>query len=291
VIGGGLSSANIVRDINTWDKPKDVMKPNFHHCPRFLEYVLDYVFSAKFVLFVTTKVIPLVHSLREQMNTTVHVWDLPQLWDCFNTHLCHSFPVPIDQSLYNQFSNVATSLFSSLFSTPNISAASQVGIGFLLRDIHTQLNATVTSSASSKNPPPTVVLYSGHDTTLLPIMIALKVFNNQWPPYGSHIEFELYENTTTTPSSFYVRMLYSGAVLSLPQCQHSQLCPWATFSSILQGLFIPYDLTEADCVRVPIRHKNATISSFLRSQLESQDDLWTQIFTLVPHVHSHLFDD
>lgn len=35
-------------------------------------------------------------------------------------------------------------------------------------------------------------LFSGHDTTLIPMLHAFGLFDGEWPPYASHIEMELY---------------------------------------------------------------------------------------------------
>lgn len=36
-------------------------------------------------------------------------------------------------------------------------------------------------------------LYSGHDTTILPLLVALDVFDGTWPDFCANLAFELYE--------------------------------------------------------------------------------------------------
>lgn len=36
-------------------------------------------------------------------------------------------------------------------------------------------------------------MYSAHDTTLLPLLVALGMYDGRWPPFASYIAFELYQ--------------------------------------------------------------------------------------------------
>jgi len=40
-------------------------------------------------------------------------------------------------------------------------------------------------------PSPKCYLYSGHDTTLLPLLCMLQLYNDEWPPFGSFLAIEL----------------------------------------------------------------------------------------------------
>ncbi|KAL7754084.1 hypothetical protein RI367_000064 [Sorochytrium milnesiophthora] len=42
---------------------------------------------------------------------------------------------------------------------------------------------------------PKFAAYSAHDTTVMPILLALNVWDGRWPPFGSHITLELFEDT------------------------------------------------------------------------------------------------
>ena len=37
-----------------------------------------------------------------------------------------------------------------------------------------------------------ITVYSGHDSTILPLILALELPVNQWPPFASRMVFELY---------------------------------------------------------------------------------------------------
>ena len=36
-------------------------------------------------------------------------------------------------------------------------------------------------------------LYSAHDTTLMPLLLAMGAFDGEWPPFAADVAFELYE--------------------------------------------------------------------------------------------------
>lgn len=53
-------------------------------------------------------------------------------------------------------------------------------------------------------------LYSVHDTTLIPCLMALGIFDMRWPPYAADITLELHQNRPT--SEAFVKVSYAGQV-------------------------------------------------------------------------------
>jgi len=56
-------------------------------------------------------------------------------------------------------------------------------------------------------------LFSAHDTTVLPLLVALGVFNGRWPDYCADLAFELWEDRLHVGEDndrFQMRVLYSG---------------------------------------------------------------------------------
>ena len=87
-------------------------------------------------------------------------------------------------------------------------------------------------------------LFSGHDTTLTPLAVALGIGNGKWPSLASRIVFELYSEKDQK-DRHYIKVLYNGknATPDLNFCQGhvvSGLCKLKHFSrfvkeEILQG--------------------------------------------------------
>lgn len=63
-------------------------------------------------------------------------------------------------------------------------------------------------------------LYSAHDTTLIPCLMALGVFNMKWPPYAADITLELHEHRQTKKA--FVKVSYLGQVWRESVCMSIQ---------------------------------------------------------------------
>lgn len=53
-------------------------------------------------------------------------------------------------------------------------------------------------------------LYSAHDTTLMPCLMALGIFDMRWPPYAADLTLELYQHRHTNKA--FVKVSYNGQV-------------------------------------------------------------------------------
>ncbi|KAJ2234320.1 hypothetical protein H4R99_003085 [Coemansia sp. RSA 1722] len=87
-------------------------------------------------------------------------------------------------------------------------------------------------------------LYSGHDSTIVPLLASLKASNRNmlWPPYASNLLLELWKKTD---GSRVVRVIYNGKVLELQdgnQWCDLGACPVDTFFGHIDK-FIPTDIT------------------------------------------------
>lgn len=96
-----------------------------------------------------------------------------------------------------------------------------------------------------------LAIYSGHDTTVAPLLIILNGFDERWPPFGSAILFELFKEKAS--KQHYVRVRYNEKTLQLPGCagkgQHREgdasLCTFEAFKNIVKDQ-IPLDW-EKEC--------------------------------------------
>lgn len=53
-------------------------------------------------------------------------------------------------------------------------------------------------------------MYSAHDTTLIPCLLALGIFDMRWPPYAADLTLELHQNRKTNEA--FVKVSYVGEV-------------------------------------------------------------------------------
>lgn len=71
-------------------------------------------------------------------------------------------------------------------------------------------------------------LYSVHDTTLMPCLMALGVFDMKWPPYAADITLELYQHRQT--NQHYVKVSYIGQVRPFTQYSGGKMLQIHTIS-------------------------------------------------------------
>ncbi|CAB4420824.1 unnamed protein product [Rhizophagus irregularis] len=66
-------------------------------------------------------------------------------------------------------------------------------------------------------------IYSGHDSTLAPLIATFNAFDHRWPKFNSHLILELFESKeefSSAQDNHYVRVRYNDKILELPACQN-----------------------------------------------------------------------
>ena len=62
-------------------------------------------------------------------------------------------------------------------------------------------------SGSSKTK---LALFSSHDSMIMPLLVAMGLYEWEWPPYAAYIAYELWRHKTTR--KYYIKVLYNGKV-------------------------------------------------------------------------------
>jgi hypothetical protein len=142
----------------------------------------------------------------------------------------------------------------------------KLSVGRLLADITASME-----SAASQRTPLRVALYAAHDTTVLPLLLAVQQVHAgnagtpppTWPPYAAALALELWAPSLETahaephvssnggsdpspnqplaprqPQQHYVRVLYNGAVVPLPCAEERRggACTLAAFARSMDSL-------------------------------------------------------
>ncbi|CAO3620405.1 unnamed protein product [Cunninghamella echinulata] len=136
----------------------------------------------------------------------------------------------------------------------------RLGLGRLMGDIRDRMVRRVDGTDKHINEQDyKLAVYSGHDTTIAPLLIILGSYDNRWPPFGSSIIFELYKSKNrkgwfSKKEDHYVRVRFNNKVLQLPGCaekgkHHSNgdqsFCTLEAFKKIVEDQ-VPIDWT-AEC--------------------------------------------
>lgn len=87
-------------------------------------------------------------------------------------------------------------------------------------------------------------LYAAHDVTLMPLLLALGIFDNKWPPFAVDLTIELYQHRET--KEWFVQLYYGGEE-QVPRGCSDRLCPLDKFLSTMSRYTLSPDKYHALC--------------------------------------------
>ncbi|NXN96374.1 PPA6 phosphatase, partial [Rhinopomastus cyanomelas] len=105
----------------------------------------------------------------------------------------------------------------------------QMSIGPLFRTLQKNLTEALDRS-SPAGKARKLILYACHDSTLIPILVALGTFDGKWPPYAADVTLELYQHRQS--KEWFVRVSYRGEEQVVKGCR-AGLCPLKDFLAVL----------------------------------------------------------
>ncbi|KAJ8388513.1 hypothetical protein AAFF_G00132270 [Aldrovandia affinis] len=91
-------------------------------------------------------------------------------------------------------------------------------------------------------------LYSVHDTTLMPCLMALGIFDRKWPPYAAEITMELHQHRVTKEA--FVKVSYIGQDQLIPGCS-GVYCPLKEFKEAMSAYSLTSDHYRSLCNQTP----------------------------------------
>ncbi|XP_039913060.1 lysophosphatidic acid phosphatase type 6 isoform X2 [Hirundo rustica] len=105
----------------------------------------------------------------------------------------------------------------------------QMNIGLLFNTLQKNIKAAVNPSNPAEKARK-LFLYASHDSTLIPLLLALGTFDHKWPPYAADVTLELYQHRHS--KEWFVRMSYRGEEQLVKGCK-AGLCPLEEFLEVL----------------------------------------------------------
>ena len=112
----------------------------------------------------------------------------------------------------------------------------RLGAGRLLGDLRDQI-VSVTNNSQLK-----FALYGCHDTTLGALLSSVGGFDNQWPPFTSHIAIETFERSDPGilgylgRKDYLIRLRYNDRIVSVQGCANPALCTLKEFEKVVDSL-------------------------------------------------------
>ena len=114
----------------------------------------------------------------------------------------------------------------------------------------TDSTTTTTAGRVAASSRPPVRLYSAHDTTLLPLLLAVGAFDDRWPPFAASLAFELHRLNNNDAASgtgggqFDVTVRYNHEPVPIKGCSDPNACPWPEFAALMRGRYVPKSWVE-----------------------------------------------
>ena len=144
--------------------------------------------------------------------------------DALYARACHDVGPPcsqtrggcVDELMQRQIWRDADSFYCSRFSgAEGGDKASRLSMLPLLKELFARLEAAAAPSSDA----PRFVLFSGHDTVIAPLLAALGGLRApgacRWPPYASHVAFELWETRWPLGERRqWVRVVFNGRAIT-----------------------------------------------------------------------------
>ncbi|KAJ3592363.1 hypothetical protein NHX12_007490 [Muraenolepis orangiensis] len=118
----------------------------------------------------------------------------------------------------------------------------QLCVGPLLHMLMGNMEEKLQGTAAE--PDRKLFLYSAHDTTLIPCLMALGLFDMRWPPYGADITLELHQHKQTKEA--FVKVSYIGKDQLVPGCS-GVYCPVQEFKQALSACSLSSEVYWSRC--------------------------------------------
>jgi len=146
------------------------------------------------------------------------------MFDCVSAKVCDGMRLPV---------NVLTHIVLTKYSGINLEFIEDLTkLAYSLNEfrVHNQASFAVrglygmmTEKIKQMDEFP-VVLWSGHDATLMWVLDNLQVWDGIWPPFASTMSLEFYEMTPDVDFDIGFRLVFNSRVLRLPGC-NEDVCP------------------------------------------------------------------
>lgn len=227
---------------HTGDFALDEIAPNHNVCPALDSVEADASHSREWAEYNNSQ---WVQELNARMAVELPGYSYEYLLDCLGTTACTGRPFPptlTETTLQDAF--VHSAWMRSFKFVWNEAYYSKLGIGPLALELLENMRGR--ARARGREGGRTALkfgLFLGHDTSVLPLLAAWKVWDGEWPPYAAILVIELYEAKVEGEESgerrgqegdqkeHLFRMLYRGKELVMEGCEGEALCPFSVLET------------------------------------------------------------
>ncbi|WIA35594.1 hypothetical protein OEZ86_004015 [Tetradesmus obliquus] len=239
----------------------------------------------------------LQQQLTQLLNLPEGAWDkrwmMSDVHDAFTSLAAHGKALPhgLTEEMKEAVDRLATEEISAFICPALVDehghAVLRLSMGRLLDILLANMETAAAAAAgqagsSSSSSHAKLMMFSGHDSTIMPLLTALGCDLQRWPPYISNLVFELWElkppthqlqnnmaagnaaaasssSSSEAPGPFVVRVLYNKQPLQLPGAAEANptLLELGTFKHEVLAPFILSEEQHAQACSMPISHDSS----------------------------------
>ncbi|XP_041739170.1 lysophosphatidic acid phosphatase type 6-like isoform X2 [Coregonus clupeaformis] len=189
--------------ILTTEAESEILYPNYHGC-RLLKLLSGHRWAASSTL---PDIAADLRSIKSALGIAAHQRvDFILIRDDMVARETHGLPCPpVLDSWRNTVEQRAVEMIYHIYE-PSKRENLQLCVGPLLHTLMDNIEDKLQDTTSEPNRK--LFLYSAHDTTLIPCLMALGIFDMRWPPYAADITLELHQHRQTKEA--FVKVSYIG---------------------------------------------------------------------------------
>ncbi|XP_028992289.1 lysophosphatidic acid phosphatase type 6 [Betta splendens] len=225
--------------ILTTESESEILYPNYHGC-KLLKSLAGHRWAESSTL---PDIAADLQSIQNALGIAAHQHvDFILIRDDMVARETHGLPCPPALDTWrNKVEQRAVDMVCHIYE-PSRRENLQLCVGPLLYTLLGNIDEKL--QGTSSEPGRKLFLYSVHDTTLIPCLMALGIFDMRWPPYAADITLELYQHRQTNEA--FVKVSYVGQEQHIPGCS-GVYCPLQEFKQVLSSCALRPELYRLRC--------------------------------------------
>ncbi|XP_053311643.1 lysophosphatidic acid phosphatase type 6 [Spea bombifrons] len=157
----------------------------------------------------------------------------------------HGFPCSLEDKPHLQRAESRVIDIVSYVMGPQNLEVLRLSVGPFLHALQSNILDVVNSGAEDAQRRK-LYLYAAHDVTLIPLLMALGIFDQRWPPYAADLTLELYQHQAS--KEWFARLNYNGEEQVVRGCE-AGLCPLEDFLSAISEFVVSPEEYLKECSR------------------------------------------